>query len=47
MSGRPESAEPRTPPILPDRSDDDTDTGWGEPDLDRDGDILRERPPHW
>ena len=47
MSERPEPPRPRTPPIVPDRADDDTDTGWGEPDADRDGDILRERPPHW
>ena len=45
MSARPDPAE--RPPIVPDRSADDTDTGWGEPERDRDDDILRERPPHW
>ena len=36
-------------PVLPDRADDDSDTGWGERDDDRDDDerFLRDRPPHW
>ncbi len=38
------------PPVLPDRSPDDTDDGWGErrSGEDRDDDWYeRERPPHW
>ena len=38
-------------PVLPSRSADDTDTGWGEPSsTDEDPDderLTRERPPHW
>ena len=38
-------------PVLPSRSTDDTDTGWGEPSsTDEDPDderLTRERPPHW
>jgi len=37
-------------PVLPDRSPDDTDLGWGERDGtgERDDDWYeRERPPHW
>jgi hypothetical protein len=46
------SVEPpdEEPAVLPDRTTDETDVGWGsaawrdEPDDER---ILRERPPHW
>jgi hypothetical protein len=37
-------------PVLPDRADDDSDTGWGEPpayDDDSDRALLDERPPHY
>jgi hypothetical protein len=35
-------------PILPDRSSDDTDRGWGdEPEEDDVERLRRERPPHW
>jgi hypothetical protein len=34
--------------ILPDRSADDSDTGWGDPRRgDNDERLLAERPPHW
>jgi hypothetical protein len=35
-------------PVVPSRSDDDEDAGWGErsPD-DEDNHLERERPPHW
>lgn len=43
--------EPPDDDVLPDRSADDTDTGWGaEPAPDPDEDASRyaeERPPHW
>jgi hypothetical protein len=36
------------PPILPTRSDDDKDEGWGDRDPDnRDEELRRDRPPHW
>lgn len=51
MTGRPPGDDQ---PVIPERSDDDRDTGWGDrddgngrehdPDDER---ILRERPPHW
>ncbi|MFP5347363.1 MAG: hypothetical protein ACLGIA_10065 [Actinomycetes bacterium] len=41
-------------PVIPDRSADDEDVGWGDEDgSDRLGDgpnderLRRERPPHW
>jgi len=35
-------------PLLPDRSVDETDVGWGERPQDNDRDrLLRDRPPHW
>ncbi len=41
-------AEPRDEPVLPTRSQDDTDVGWGEPAAPDDDERLnRERPPHW
>ncbi|MBO1752023.1 hypothetical protein J4G33_09435 [Actinotalea sp. BY-33] len=37
-------------PVLPVRSADDVDVGWGErsdPDQGDDERLLREKPPHW
>lgn len=35
-------------PVLPLRSTDETDTGWGDPPEPDDEERLRaERPPHW
>lgn len=41
-------------PVLPDRSSDDSDVGWGETAKPRDRrysqrdlELLAERPPHW
>jgi hypothetical protein len=35
-------------PLLPVRSQEDTDVGWGEPPEPEDDERLRrERPPHW
>jgi hypothetical protein len=35
-------------PVLPVRSQDDTDAGWGErPEPDDDERLYRDRPPHW
>jgi hypothetical protein len=40
--------DPRDEPVLPARSQDDTDVGWGEsPAPDDDERLNRERPPHW
>ncbi len=40
--------DPRDEPVLPTRSQDDTDVGWGEPPAPDDDERLnRERPPHW
>lgn len=37
-----------TVPVLPGRSVDDTDAGWGErPADDEDERFLRDVPPHW
>jgi hypothetical protein len=50
---RPPAADPAAPgpddrPVLPLRSLDDSDTGWGERDEPDDDERLREdRPPHW
>ena len=38
---------PSAEPVLPDRSLDDTDTGWGERPQDDDERYLRDVPPHW
>lgn len=42
-------ADSRDAPVLPDRSDDDTDRGWGERDVDAENDrrLVEDRPPHW
>ncbi len=40
--------DPRDEPVLPTRSRDDTDVGWGElPEPEDDERLYRERPPHW
>ncbi|MGH3199430.1 MAG: hypothetical protein ACRDNT_26705 [Streptosporangiaceae bacterium] len=40
--------EPDDQPVLPARSREDTDAGWGErPEPDDDERLSRERPPHW
>ena len=53
-SGRPtqeanpaRSGSPREEQLLPDRSVDDTDRGWGDEAQESDDHLLRERPPHW
>jgi hypothetical protein len=34
-------------PVLPDRTGDERDVGWGDPPAERDDDwYRRERPPH-
>lgn len=47
MSGRPRDGDD---PVVPDRSDDDRDRGWGDDGAgegDDDERLTRERPPHW
>jgi len=53
---RPRDADPETPqqpatddsPVIPERSRDDSDEGWGGGrDAEDDERFLRERPPHW
>lgn len=35
-------------PLIPDRSADDSDAGWGERSSDaNDERLLRDKPPHW
>jgi hypothetical protein len=35
-------------PLIPDRSADDSDTGWGDDRGDSNDDrLLRDVPPHW
>lgn len=35
-------------PLLPSRSSDETDVGWGdEPEPDDEDRLRRDRPPHW
>ncbi len=34
-------------PLLPSRSADDSDTGWGEGPDSNDDRLLRDVPPHW
>jgi hypothetical protein len=50
----PEQARPPKPPapdprpVLPERSTDETDAGWGErPEPDDDERLRQERPPHY
>jgi hypothetical protein len=49
--GRPDDRTPRPVddgPLIPDRSADDSDTGWGERGEDSNDDrLLRDVPPHW
>lgn len=33
--------------LLPESTEDDTDTGWGELRRSNDDRLLAERPPHW
>jgi hypothetical protein len=44
-------AKPPAPdqrPVLPERSSDETDAGWGErPEPDDDERLRQERPPHY
>jgi hypothetical protein len=45
-SARP--ADPDREPLLPLKSREDTDAGWGErSEPDDDERLYRERPPHW
>lgn len=39
----------REAPMLPDRSEDDTDRGWGDSDDDSEVErrLVENRPPHW
>jgi len=40
--------DPDDKPVLPTKSQEDTDAGWGErPEPDDDERLYRERPPHW
>jgi hypothetical protein len=43
----PSPPQPVAEPVLPGRSADDTDTGWGERPQDDDERYLRDVPPHW
>ena len=47
--GNPQDRDgPEDDEVLPSRSAEDTDRGWGErPDEDDDERLLREKPPHW
>lgn len=50
---RPEPVEPPRPavddaPLIPSRSADDSDSGWGDDRADSNDDrLLRDVPPHW
>jgi hypothetical protein len=48
-AGKPTPAEQRDDrPVLPQRSADETDAGWGErPEPDDDERLRQDRPPHW
>jgi len=35
------------PPVLPDQTRDDTDSGWGERSSGNEERLRAERPPHW
>jgi hypothetical protein len=46
----PERVVPRVDddsPLIPDRSADDSDTGWHEGSDSNDERLLRDVPPHW
>jgi hypothetical protein len=46
--GKPDDRKPDDKPVLPVKSRDETDVGWGDPPEPDDEDRLRsERPPHW
>jgi hypothetical protein len=46
--GTPREREPDNTPVLPAKSRDETDIGWGEPpEPDDEERLRRERPPHW
>lgn len=53
MSRRGRADDPREPPVeqeppvIPDRSGDDTDEGWERTEDSDDERYLRDRPPHW
>jgi hypothetical protein len=35
-------------PVLPERSGDETDVGWGDrPESEDEDRLYRDRPPHW
>ncbi|HEY1625710.1 MAG TPA: hypothetical protein VGG16_18105 [Streptosporangiaceae bacterium] len=41
-------AEKQERPVLPDRSTDETDVGWGDrPEPDDQDRLRQDRPPHW
>ena len=49
-----EPSQPRAPkrivddaPLIPDRSADDSDTGWGDGSDSNDERLRRDVPPHW
>lgn len=47
-SGQPKQRAPDSRPVLPERSTDETDAGWGErPEPDDDERLRQERPPHY
>jgi hypothetical protein len=40
--------DPDDKPVLPEQSEEETGTGWGEaPEPDDDERLRRDRPPHW
>lgn len=44
----PPAVTPADQPLLPSRSSDETDVGWGErPEPDDDDRLRQDRPPHW
>ncbi len=46
--GPPKPPAPDPRPVLPERSSDETDAGWGErPEPDDDERLRQERPPHY
>jgi len=46
--GTPREREPDNTPVLPAKSRDETDIGWGEPpEPDDEERLRRERPPYW
>lgn len=45
--GSPDPGGGPAEPLLPGRSADDEDTGWGEGPEGNDDRLLRDVPPHW